>query len=90
MEGLEKCCRTVRPPRLGWRPVYARIGEVKPSSGAGDVANWLLAVVVLMSANFAIGGFLFLRHGMASALSAVAIIAAFALYRRLRADRAAA
>jgi Na+/proline symporter len=75
----------VRPAGPGWRQIAARAGAgaVSSESLAPKFVNWILGIVVVYSALFAIGDLLFGHWLAATLLGALAIGGALVLARRL-------
>jgi Na+/proline symporter len=79
--------RRVRPTGPGWQAVAARAGVVERTAPAERLApsfvNWILGIVVVYSTLFAIGQILFAEPAKGILLTAIALISATLLARRL-------
>jgi hypothetical protein len=79
--------RRVRPTGPGWQAVAARAGAVERTAPAERLApsfvNWILGIVVVYSTLFAIGQILFAEPAKGMLLTAIALISATLLARRL-------
>ena len=81
---LDAFYRHVRPGGPGWRPVAARHADVQPDTGLGALAlNWIAGVVLVYSALFGTGYFLYGQTQLAMISFAVLAVAAMGLFRTL-------
>jgi solute:Na+ symporter, SSS family len=84
-ERLRAFFRRVRPGGPGWGPLAREMPEVKRDTGLGRLAlDWLLGVVVIYCALFAIGRLIFGDYVLGTVLVAVAVACAAVLWRDLR------
>ncbi len=78
--------RRVRPAGPGWTAIAARSGAAAVPGAerlAPGFLNWILGIVVVYSALFAIGQVLFGTGGIGALFAAIALASAIALSRRL-------
>jgi len=77
----------VRPAGPGWDRVAARAGKLAPAAPAERLApgfvNWIMGIVVVYAALFAIGQLLFGEWPSGLMLAVIAVAAAVVLARRV-------
>ena len=90
-ETLTAFCRRVRPPRLGWGPVYSRAqdeGETLEEPDADDsiglgLLRMTLGCVGIYSAMFAVGNGLYERWGACLAFAVAGVVASLLLAKQI-------
>jgi len=77
--------RKVHPGGIGWRKIARELPDVKSDEGYPLLfANWILGVVMVLSALFGLGKWIFKEYGLAAVFFAVMIISALMINRNLR------
>lgn len=75
----------VHPGGIGWRAIADELPQVKGDKGYGLLfINWLAGVVMVLSALFGIGKFLFKEYAPAAVFAALVLISAAVIYRNMQ------
>ena len=83
-EVLLKFYRLVRPHVSGWMPVARLAPEIAPTRDLGaNLRAWVLGCAMVYAALFAVGDFCLKRPGQGTALSAVAVVSGWLVWREI-------
>ncbi|NPA46495.1 MAG: Na+:solute symporter, partial [Chlorobi bacterium] len=84
-EKLYTFYRKVHPGGIGWRKIEAELPDVKGDRGYSLLfVNWLAGVLMVLSALFGIGKYLFKEYAEASVFFIIVVITAFVIYRNMQ------
>lgn len=84
-EKLYSFYRKVHPGGWGWRKIEEQLGDVKGDTGYTLLfINWLAGVVMVLSALFAIGKYLFKEYGKAAFFTVLVFVSAWIIYRNMQ------
>ena len=77
--------RKVHPGGIGWKTIEAELPGVKGDRGYGLLfINWIAGVVMVLSALFGIGKYLFKEYDLATVFFILVVITAFIIYRNMQ------
>ena len=75
----------VHPGGIGWRAIARELPQVKGDKGYGLLfINWLAGVVMVLSALFGIGKFLFKEYVWAAVFTLLVLVSAAVIYRNMQ------
>jgi hypothetical protein len=84
-EKLYAFYRKVHPGGIGWRKIEAELPDVKGDRGYSLLfVNWLAGVLMVLSALFGIGKYLFKDYAEASVFFIIVVITAFVIYSNIQ------